>query len=251
MDFFIMLSSAFGIFGNAGQSNYAAGNTFQDSLARFLTSLGRRAVSIDLGMTLDEGFVAERKYIQERLLRLNLLLPISKQELFALFDYYCNPRTSFASPASSQIIIGIELPAVVLRAGKDIPDTLHRSMFRTMHQIMPHDGHSATGTMKTNQDVAALFKAAPTLSEAGSMVAEALKTKVCNILGLDADRKTTNDWLESFGVDSLIALEIRNWLAKEICADLAVYEILGDVKLINTITAVDPCGCESQQPRLD
>ncbi|ETS80429.1 hypothetical protein PFICI_07958 [Pestalotiopsis fici W106-1] len=40
--------------------------------------------------------------------------------------------------------------------------------------------------------------------------------------------------MESFGVDSLIALEVRNWIAREMRAELAVYEILGDVKLIDT-----------------
>lgn len=40
--------------------------------------------------------------------------------------------------------------------------------------------------------------------------------------------------MDSFGADSLITLEVRNWLAKDIWADLAVYDILGDVNLIDT-----------------
>lgn len=61
-----------------------------------------------------------------------------------------------------------------------------------------------------------------------------MKQKLCKILGVEAEDRTINDRMDSFGVDSLIALEVRNWLAKEMRADLAVYEILGDVNLIDT-----------------
>ncbi|KAL3473275.1 KR domain-containing protein [Aspergillus californicus] len=50
MDFFAMFSSIPGIFGNRGQSNYAAGNTFLDALARYRVAIGEKGSSIDLGM---------------------------------------------------------------------------------------------------------------------------------------------------------------------------------------------------------
>jgi NAD(P)-dependent dehydrogenase (short-subunit alcohol dehydrogenase family) len=52
MDFFILLSSACGIFGNAGQSSYAAGNTFLDALARYCVAHGEKCTSLDLDMLL-------------------------------------------------------------------------------------------------------------------------------------------------------------------------------------------------------
>lgn len=233
MDFFVMLSSAVGIFGNSGQANYAAGNTFQDALARYRVARGQKAVAIDLGMILGEGWVAERKDIQDRLMRLDLLLPLSQSELFALFDYYCDPNTSYPSVGSSQIITGIELPAMIQQSGKEIPESLYRPMFRAMHQVIPSNHAVTVGTTKA-QSFATIFEEAPTLAAAGAVVAEALKDKLCKILGIDAQDKTINDRMDSFGVDSLIALELRNWLAKEMRADLAVYDILGDVKLIDT-----------------
>ena len=60
MDFFVILSSVGGVFGNRSQSNYAAGNTYQDALARHRVSLGEKCISIDLGMILSIGFAAER-----------------------------------------------------------------------------------------------------------------------------------------------------------------------------------------------
>ncbi|KAF2469062.1 reducing type I polyketide synthase [Lindgomyces ingoldianus] len=230
MDFFVMLSSTSGIFGNAGQSNYAAGNTFQDALAQYRTISGEKAIALDLGMILGEGFVAENKDIYAKLLRLNLLQPLRQEEIFAIFDFYCNPDTIINSVKASQVTTGIELPASILRNGHKVPEALQRSLFSLLHQIQPTGVEATIGTANT-QDFSALLKEATTIQEAGVIVAEALKNKLCKILGVEPDERSVNDRMESFGVDSLLALELRNWLLRDIRADLAVFEILGDSKL--------------------
>lgn len=237
MDFFIMLSSSICIFGNPGQANYAAGNTFQDALARQRVASGEKAVAIDLGMVLDEGWVAERKQVQQRVLQFDQVLPISQRDLFAMLDYYCNPAVKFESPAASQIVTGLELPALILKAGRQIPASMQRPLFNAMHQVLP-DGEMPTTAAAETRNIAAMFEEAETMEEAAAAVADALKAKLCKILGIETDVRTIHERMDSFGVDSLIALEIRNWMAKEMRADLAVYEILGDVKLVDTGMAV-------------
>lgn len=59
VDFFILLSSASGIVGNRGQSNYSAGNSYQDGLARYRVSQEWKATALDLGVILSVGVVAE------------------------------------------------------------------------------------------------------------------------------------------------------------------------------------------------
>lgn len=233
MDFFVMLSSAISIFGNSGQANYAAGNSFQDALARYRVARGEKAVAINLGMVLDEGWVAERRHIRQRVMQFDEARPVPQSELFAIFDYYCNPSTSFSLPTASQIVTGLELPARILRSGRGIPDSMKRPLFRAMHQVMP-DGETSLAVTGKSRNFAAMFEEADTLDIAAAAVAEELKLKLCKVLGVEAADKTINDQMSMFGIDSLIALEVRNWLAKEMRADLAVYEILGDVKLIDT-----------------
>ena len=56
-----MLSSSAGVIGSRGQANYAAGNSFQDALSHYRRSCGLASVTLDLGMILGAGMVAENE----------------------------------------------------------------------------------------------------------------------------------------------------------------------------------------------
>src|SRR5437762_12299682 len=86
MDFFIMLSSMAGIFGSRGQSNYAAGNTFQDELGRHRIGLGEKATALDLGFFSSVGIMAEKQELRERFGSFSAFKPVTEPELHALLD---------------------------------------------------------------------------------------------------------------------------------------------------------------------
>ncbi|KAK7972306.1 hypothetical protein PG988_006440 [Apiospora saccharicola] len=67
LDFMILFSSVSGIVGNPGQSNYAAGCTFQDTLAHWRTRHGWQTTAIDLGVVSDVGVVAETDHLKRHL----------------------------------------------------------------------------------------------------------------------------------------------------------------------------------------
>ncbi|KAF2194371.1 KR-domain-containing protein, partial [Zopfia rhizophila CBS 207.26] len=183
---FILLSSACGIFGNAGQGSYAAGNTFLDALAQYHVAHGEKGTALDLGTLLEEGYVAENKQVMTRLLRMNLLTLMSLNQLFAMFDYYCNPSREYQA-RHSQLCLGYELPT---------------KNFRN------------------------LFIEAPPLAEAKIIAAEGLQMKLGRALGLSIESIEFDSKLESYGVDSLVALELWNWMTKEMSADVAVFEFV-------------------------
>jgi hypothetical protein len=179
MDFFVMLSSVTGIIGNPGQGNYAAGNTFQDALARYRVGRGEKATALDLGVILDEGFVAENKEIHDKLVRLNTMDTMSQEQLFAMLDYACHPDTSYETDGSSHIISGLMVPRQLLHQGLELPFALNRSLFRGMHQTpFAARGTTPDPELPSRTDTETLLKNASSLQEAGIIAAEALKGKM-------------------------------------------------------------------------
>lgn len=67
LDFFILFSSATTLFGNPGQGNYVAANTWLEALARHRRSLGLPATCVLWGAIEDAGFLARNEKIREAL----------------------------------------------------------------------------------------------------------------------------------------------------------------------------------------
>jgi aryl carrier-like protein len=224
MDFFIMLSSVAGVFGNGGQANYCAGNTFQDAFAGFRVAKGEKALSIDLGAVSEEGYLAENSALMERVARLEVFRPNDLADIFALLDYHCQPGINLP-PATAQVITGLPIPADILAKGRDMPSIMQRPLFRQTFFMESSDSQT-TQTNPNRESVTAAFVNASNEEEGNKIVSEALRHKLSRILGMTPEQLDLNHSLASYGVDSLVGLEIRKWLAKESGADLTVFEIL-------------------------
>jgi acyl carrier protein len=227
MDFFLILSSISGLSGIRGQANYDAGNTYEDAFARYRVSQGEKCISLDLGAMLNDGILAEDRNLLTRVLTYGTLEGISRQMFYGMLDYYCNPRLRLLSPSESQVAIGI---------GTENNDNLEavsvscQALMR--HVVMVSSTQSGeTGRGKTDQTTGhrALFVNASLLEDPAAVAAEAIIEKLAKSLielqdDTDIDR---NKQLQMYGVDSLLAVELRNWLVKEFKADITVFEIQG------------------------
>lgn len=232
MDFFVMLSSVCGIFGNGGQSNYAAGNTYQDALSEYRRGAGEKSTTLDLGIILAEGWLAENRAVMDRLIRLGIFLLVNHADLFAMFDYYCNPALPLAATFQSQLVTGLELPANIQAAGSEIPGAMRNPLFAHMRQIDSRT-QAVENAAAQGSDLKSAFRAAASDDEARDVVAEALRVKLSRMLGIAYKDIEVGHRIESLGVDSLVAVEVRNWLSKETAADVAVFEILGGATLVD------------------
>ena len=225
MDFFILLSSVSGIFGNGGQANYAAGNAYQDALARYRIALGEKAAALDIGALLSAGVLAENGGSLNRSIRTGILPPMSEAELLALIDCYCNPSLGISTQLNCQAVTGIEIPANLQVKGMDEPYWMQQPFFRHLYQIESTIG--STVVTEKALDFSSLFSAASSLSEAGRIVSDALVEKLSKILNIPSEDISNAKPLSSYGVDSLVAVELRNWFARALSAEVAIFEILG------------------------
>lgn len=231
LDFFVLLSSLNGIYGGIAQSNYAAGCTFQDALARFRISAGQKAVSFDIGWMHNIGIIAETPaYQQQRKVQGNMGL-IEDTELLALLDLYCDPSHPLLDSDKSQILIGAVTPSDVLASGGSPPPQTLVPLFATFSQIL-NDGAGSAGGQGAVDNFAAMFrKQDATPEERAEVVVRSLVTKLSRALSIAADDVDVGKHLSDYGVDSLMAVELRNWITKDFEANVAVFEIMGGTKI--------------------
>ncbi|KAF7949130.1 hypothetical protein EAE96_008299 [Botrytis aclada] len=239
LEFFILLSSVAGVLGSAGQANYAAGNTYLDSLARYRVSRGQKAIAFNLGVMLENGFLASKNALRERILANGVLSGIAPKQFFALLDKYCDPSLDVLPIDESQLMIGLASPAQILkRAPKYSPfPTLpfYQYIMYRAHESAQAQGGESDGSAKMRQ----AFLAAEMLPEAGAIVAEAFRQRLLSSMPgsgesvVSEDTEALNKQIRSYGVDSLVAIELRGWFAKEFGADVPIFDILGEGTLLS------------------
>ncbi|KAF2180759.1 reducing type I polyketide synthase [Zopfia rhizophila CBS 207.26] len=222
LDFFIMLSSASGIVGLRGQANYAAGNTYLDALARYRVSQAQRAVSLDLGALIEDGMVAENPEFLNRVLSYGALAPITRQQFAAILDYYCDPALEL-SQQNCQAIIGL---GKGIGPGLDGMDISQLAIFSHLKSndgngIAHSDGHAVQADWKEKLALSSSF------DDAASIISQCLIEKLQKTLSTLQSTVHLDVPLATFGVDSLLAVELRTWIGKEVLSDVATFEILG------------------------
>lgn len=231
MDFFIFFSSLSGIIGGVGQTNYAAGNTFQDGLARHRVSIGEKAVSLDLGMMISEGVIAEDEKLARALETTGFYQPMTTQELTCLLEKFCDPALGLLKADDSQIVCGAELPATRQARGIPEPKWMLQPLFRPLHMLQGTGDSFIDPNKESTVDFKTLLESAPSIQEAGAIITEELVHKISVSLAIPEPDVDHHRPLHFYGVDSLVAVELRNWFAKEIRADIAVFDILGNISL--------------------
>jgi NADPH:quinone reductase-like Zn-dependent oxidoreductase/NAD(P)-dependent dehydrogenase (short-subunit alcohol dehydrogenase family) len=226
LDFFILLSSNVGIFGNRGQANYAAGCTFQDALARHRRSKGLTATSIDLGIMLEIGYIAETGVDALKDWEFSGL---NESEFHTIMKAAITGYSKASNPVSAQLVTGLITGGAVTEFGIDTPyyhDNPQMAIqAKTGKQVLSTSDSGASSSLQEQlSSVKSLFEAAVVVTDAlVGKVAKSLRTDVMNI--------EIGKPLHSFGVDSLVAVEIRNWIFREIKSEVSLFDVMSSVPI--------------------
>lgn len=228
MDFFIMLSSITGIVGNRGQANYAAGNVFQDSFARYLTSTGIQASSINLGNIMSVGYVEENR---DRLAVTKDWEGISEKEMHSLVEHHIQASIAKTQTVDScQTVTGLTPTSSYAERGLSQPAFMNWPLFNLLHRVREATTGSSGGE-GLGFPITSLLSAADSVDAATSVVTEAFVLKLCAMMSMSSTDIDSNKPLHAYGIDSLVAVEIRNWIGKEMQADIPVLDILGNMTI--------------------
>lgn len=171
-------------------------------------------------------------------------MPISEKDLLALLDHYCDPSSTLGVLSECQTVVELATPAATRAKGAEIPPFMQGSTLRTMHQMNTLEAPTASRSEATT-DYAALFAKTTSLVEAGDIVAQGLTRKLAKTLSMPPKDIDIGRPLHAYRVDSLLAVELRNWFAKEMSADVAIFNIMGG----SSIAAVSITVAENSQFR--
>ncbi|KKP02218.1 KR domain-containing protein [Trichoderma harzianum] len=228
LDFFVMTSSVSGILGTPGQGNYAAANAYLDSLARFRHTQSKApATSVVLPMVLGVGVVAENVELEDALKRKGMY-GVDEEHLLQSFEAAMISNTLETVP--DHVVVGLD-PALLQKAVNDAAavDSFWLEDARFSHMV--HDINSSAddaGAGAGGQSIVATIKAAETLAEAITAVNEHFVDKLARMLMLNPeDVDPENGSIASYGIDSMIGAELRNWIFKEYKMDVPFQQLLG------------------------
>ncbi|KAH9209743.1 putative polyketide synthase [Leptodontidium sp. 2 PMI_412] len=239
LDFFIMTSSVSGILGNPTQSNYAAANSYLDSLARHRRAANKAAISVILPMILGVGVVAENKQL-EGMLKRKGMYGIGEEKLLESFE----AALSFQDVnhgGQDHIVVGLD-PAGLQKAASD---TMETNSYWTKDARFSHVVHdmntSGAGDSQSGaggqQSILATVNNASSVAEAVAAVTEHFVDKLARMLLLDIDVfEPDTKSIGSYGVDSMTGAELRNWIFKEYRLDIPFQQLLAPSLTITKFT---------------
>lgn len=231
MDFFVMLGSVAGLVGNRGQSNYAAGNTFQDALAVYRHSQGLAATCIDLCNIMSVGFVAEN---QETLNKNPLFFfahdGIREDEFLSLVEFHLDAERAGTS-GQPQIGVGLAPLSVFKERGLPEPTFIKSPLFRQLRSASDESGGAGDGSGADQEggvSVTNALKFAESVDAAAGVICDALVKRLSRTMRIPEPDIDIGKPIHVYGVDSLVAMEIRNYLASECGSEISVLEIMGN-----------------------
>lgn len=197
-------------------------------LAKYRLSHGEKAISLNLSMIADRGYGLENEEVARRFAKSRFLLEMTQAEVLALLEHYCDKRLRL-DPAHSQFATGLELPEDIQDRDTDMMVWMRDPIFSTLHQMgSSENGSDGNSSAKDKgPSLIKLVEEAGSLAEAANAVANGIAAKLCKALSLPLLSFDVSQPLHVYGVDSLIAVEMRNWFTQTLEADVAVFEILG------------------------
>lgn len=215
LDFFIMLSSVCGIVGGLGQGNYAAASGFQDSYARHMTSVGEPTTCLDLGWIQGAGYVEETEGASSHVAK-HGLKPVPIDVLLRALSYAMKRKPQ--TPEQSQIIIGLS-NTIAFQAG-------HGARFALLQaeqfQSAKDSSNGALQTLSAQQ----FLQSCKSYQDAVDFITARIIEKLSLLLAVPLSKIQSTGSLADYGMDSLVSIEMKNWVRQELACNLGTLEIL-------------------------
>ncbi len=213
LDFFVMFSSAASVLQAAGQSNYAAANAFLDQLAHHRQRLGLPALTINWGPWSEAGMAVvagEKRDRQRRSAGLQSLSP--RQGLQAL-------EWLLGDGSATQVaVLRMAWQQFARQLGaRRLPPLLTEVVTPAAETTRPANNNESLRPLEKFKTLAA--------HQRREFIAAYLRDTLARILDLNVAEITPERSIFELGLDSLMAMELANYLQRDFDYKLSVREV--------------------------
>ncbi|MCJ1309677.1 hypothetical protein MMC25_003337 [Agyrium rufum] len=216
LDFFIMLSSISAILGKSGQSNYAVGNAFQDAFAQSKPTSKCRYIALNLGAVDGSLAITSLPAAQQEMMRQGSVL-MSFEEVFKVMEYSMSPQAN--KDDLHQLILGFDRKSM-----EAVHDEF--ALANPMLSQIPYLEAKEESKQQATTDIGKLLQEAKTPEEIHTIVVGGICTRFAMFTAASPEEISPDVSMESFGLDSLVAIELKNWLVRTFQAALQTSEVL-------------------------
>ncbi|KAI1860324.1 uncharacterized protein JN550_011590 [Neoarthrinium moseri] len=226
--------------GYYGQANYAASNTFLDAFVQYRHDRGLVASVIDIGPVDDVGYISRTPAAKETMLAMSgrlvserdflevLQLTIAQSAKPPLVEKRLAGTSGiyFQNPSQVTQALGCRLPIMDPQNNIIWRRDPRMAIYRNIETVADE---SATTTSGMKQFLAAITENPIKLEqpEAAEFLACQVRDRVAALMRRDdeepLDLRLT---LSGVGVDSLVAIELRNWWKQNLGSDVSVLELM-------------------------
>ncbi|HKQ08266.1 MAG TPA: type I polyketide synthase [Blastocatellia bacterium] len=220
LDFFILFSSVASLLGSAGQGNYAAANAFLDCLAHYRRSKGLAALSVNWGPWSEVGLAAEGDRLERLAARgIGGLTPRQGVKVFERLLACCS---------AGQVAV------------MDFDSEQWRRSGPQSHGLaalagLASDPRGACNGLELSRE-RLLAAEAPERQE---LLESYLNALLARVLGFDQARPTrldVNQPINHFGLDSLMALEVKTRIEANLGIRLPIVEFIKGASIAQLVT---------------
>jgi acyl carrier protein len=214
LDLFVMFSSAAAILGAHGQGNYAAANAFMDGLARHRRQQGLPALSINWGPWQVSGMAAE-SHRQEGIQRRGVW-PMAPEQAFRVLE------SLIATKLAEMVVMDIDWKQA-LRLYTDGPPPVASDLARD-------EGiEQQAARSKDHALVESLESAAP--AERRALLIKHFVETLAKVISQDPSRIDPAEPLKNLGLDSLMAIELKNAIESSLGVSVSIAVLVQDPSL--------------------
>jgi acyl carrier protein len=215
LDFFVLFSSAGSLLGQPGQGNYAAANAFLDALAHHRRAIGQPALSINWAAWSGLGFseTAGGKRLAARLALAGISSIAPAQALRVLEQLLREGSTQVAA-----------VPVEWGRYRKFFPAGTQSPLLSELESEEADNPSQAAHPGENSEKRSTILAAEP--AERAQLLQSYLTELVARVLGQSASKLDAKQPLSNLGLDSLMAVELKNRIAGDLGVNVPMVTFL-------------------------